>query len=187
MVLNTPTQYKKCWIDMQLNDWSFLDFSLSSSQKIIKAFDSFYHLNSRFPADYYLISVPKGIIPDFIQTNNEISPLFLYERLRGGKCCGLVCTQFLCALNIQLGSNPDLTKVATSELYHNLSLQALSQYNHEILLNFSLTTDLVMNINQILQDKTNSFKRIEQETKQNELAIFKNEIFLRKTMMSQIF
>ena len=34
-----------------------------------------------------------------------------------------------------------------------------------------------MNINQILQDKTYSFKRIEEETKQNELGIFKNETF----------
>ena len=56
-----------------------------------------------------------------------------------------------------------------SEFYHNLSLQALSKCNHEISLNFSKTSDLVMNINHLLQDKTYNFKRIEQETKQNEL------------------
>ena len=67
-----------------------------------------------------------------------------------------------------------------SEFYHNLSLEALSKSNHETLLNFSKTFDLVMNVNQTLQGKTYSFKRIEQETKQNELEIFKTEIFFKE-------
>ena len=64
-----------------------------------------------------------------------------------------------------------------SRFYHNLYLQALNKLNHKILINLFKTFDLVMNINQILQDKTYSFKRIEEETKQNELRIFKNETF----------
>ena len=34
---------------MQLNGWSVLNFSLSSSREIITAFD--YFINGRFPAD----------------------------------------------------------------------------------------------------------------------------------------
>ena len=43
------------------------------------------------------------------------------------------------SLNIQLGGDPNLSKDAMSEFYHNLSLQALSKSNHEILLCFSTT------------------------------------------------
>ena len=105
----------------------------------------------------YLTNVPKKYIPIFVQNNNEISPLFLYERYRGGKNHGLICMQFLCALNIELEGDSDLSKDEMSEFYLNLTL---IKSNHKTWLNFSKTSDLVMNNNRILQDKTYNFKRM---------------------------
>ena len=50
MLLNSPMQYQEAFDrDMQLNGWSFLNFSLSSSREIITTFN--YFINGRFPAD----------------------------------------------------------------------------------------------------------------------------------------
>ena len=111
---------------------------------------------------------------------------YLCERLRGGKSHGLVCTQFLCALNIQLGGDPNLSKDAMSEFYYNLLMQALSKSNHKILLNISETSDLAMNINYIIQNKTYKFKEIEQETKQDELKKLKSDFFFIKKTLTNL-
>lgn len=97
MILNSPMQYQAGLNrDLKLNNWSFLSFSWSSSWEIIRAFHYFYFLNRRFPAENDLINVPKGImLPDFIQTNNEISPLL--EEITVRKISWLsLYTIFLC-------------------------------------------------------------------------------------------
>lgn len=54
-------------------------------------------------------------------------------------------------------------------------MQVLNETNHEILLNFSKASDLMRHINYILQNKTYNFKKILQETKQDEIKIFKSD------------
>ena len=113
MIINSLFQYQKALDrDMQLDNWCFLNFSLISSEEIINIFCYFYYINRRFSADKNSINLLRGISTDFIQNSNQILPLYLYERFRGGKSHGLVCTQFLCALNIQLGYDSNLLKDA---------------------------------------------------------------------------
>ena len=103
MILTTPMQYQKVVVKaMQLNSCSFLKFSKSTSREILKDFDYFSYIDGRFPEDDNLVNEPKDQILDFISTNNETLPPQLFERFRGNKSA-LVCSQFLCAFNIQLG------------------------------------------------------------------------------------
>ena len=66
--------------------WSFLKFSESSSRHIMKAFDYFYYINGRFPADNNLISAPDGEIPYPISLRSSSQKILLprlYELFRG--------------------------------------------------------------------------------------------------------
>ena len=54
-------------------------------------------------------------------------------------------------------------------------MQVLSKTNHEILLNFSKASDLMIHVNYILQNKSYNFKKILQETKQDKIKIFKSD------------
>ena len=69
------------------------------------AFGHFYYINGRFPADNNLINVAKGIIPHFIQTNNEVLPFYLCQKILPGISRCLVLIEFLCAFNVQLGGD----------------------------------------------------------------------------------
>ena len=162
---------------------------MSSSKEIIRAFGYFYYIRGSFLADKNLINVLRGVIPDFVEANSEISPLFLYEKFRGGNFLRLVCIQFLCALKLQLGSHPNLPKNGMSEFYHNLSLQVLTKSNNEILLDFTSTSDLVMNIRHLLQSKTYGFKKTDQEAKKikTNKKFFKEIVLLENTLRRKMF
>ena len=49
---------------------------------------------------------------------------------------------------------PGLSRKAMSEFYHDVSMQALSKRNREILLNFDAICELAMTIKYILQKQT---------------------------------
>ena len=61
--------------------------------------------------------------------------------------------QFLAAFNIFLGGDLILSKNATSELFHNLSWQALSNDYDKVKIQFSLIAVLVKNIDYMLEKK----------------------------------
>ena len=140
--------------NMQLNDWSFLNFSENDSREKMKPFDYFYYINRRLPTDNNLISAPDEEIPDFLNlwfSDQKIFTLLLYKLFRGTKSYGLVCTQFICALNIYLSKNRQISKDAMAGFYHNLSMQALSKSKYKITLDFTWTSKLVKSINPNLQ------------------------------------
>lgn len=74
-------------------------------------------------------------------------PRPLCELFRGTKSHGLVCAQFLCALNIYSGKGKQISKDGMTEFYHNLLMQALSKSNYEITLDFTGTSELVKKVN----------------------------------------
>ena len=76
--------------DMQLNDWIYLNFAESKRREIMRAYDYLYYINGRFPADDNLITLPEPKIPDFIQADDAISPIFLHKQFSGGKSHALV-------------------------------------------------------------------------------------------------
>ena len=118
----------------------------------------------------------KGKIPYFILSDNEISPLLFIslQKFRGSKSDALVCTQFLCTLNIQLGVDLKIPEDAMSEFYRNLSIQVLSKSNHKIRVDFTKISDLVKNINYNLQNETYDFWKINDEAKQNAFNFINN-------------
>ena len=55
-----------------------------------------------------------------------------------------------------------------SKFYHNLLMQALSKSGHKETVDFIKITDLVININNFLWNKTYNFNKIDQETKKRD-------------------
>ena len=64
---------------------------------------------------------------------------------------GIVSVQFLAALNIFLGGDSELSRDAMSELFHNLSWQALTSDNDRYQIQFDTISTLTQSINQRLQ------------------------------------
>ena len=62
-----------------------------------------------------LTPVPQGEVSKFIKANDIISPVALYQKFNSSHCHGLVCTQFLAALNIYLSGNSEISNDAMSE------------------------------------------------------------------------
>lgn len=65
--------------NLRLNQYKFIDFNNKYNDRVlINTYDSFHYHHARFPGDYNLTHVPKGITPKFIKTKNIVSPLTLY-------------------------------------------------------------------------------------------------------------
>ena len=85
----------------------------------------------------------------------------LYEKFRSTDALGLVTTQFLASLNAYFGRDINIFKDAMTEFYHNLSMQTpLSVSNHSVQMNFASITNLVKNINILIQREILKFKKM---------------------------
>ena len=93
---------KKKKIDDDLRNNNFQTFDPNeahNTQKILQTYKDFFYTTGRFPGNQKLISVPRGQIPSFIQTEDVISPRYLYERYASPDMSGIVGVQFLAAFN----------------------------------------------------------------------------------------
>ena len=95
----------------------------------------------------------------FLKTETQLSPSNLYSKFSASTAKGLVSFHALCALNISLGGNKDISKLAYGECLKNLTYQALSQENDEIVLSFDQATDLAHSIVNTLVDITREENR----------------------------
>ena len=86
-----------------------------------------YSKTGTFPTGKNLFYVPEGEMPSFLNANEKISPNLFFEKFNTSHAYGLVSTQFLCALNIFVGGQKELSKNAMSEFFNNLSMQALEK------------------------------------------------------------
>ena len=93
--------------------------------------------------------MPTGEIPYFVQSENIISLTELYKKLQIRSGRGLVCVQFLAVLNIYLAGSTKDSQNIMSELFHNLSLQALSLEDDRI---------HITKIHQIITDNSRTLK-----------------------------
>ena len=85
----------------------------------------------------------------------------LYEKFRSTDALGLVTTQFFASLNAYFGRDINISKDAMTEFYHNLSMQTpLSVSNHSVQMNFASITNLVKNINILIQREILKFKKM---------------------------
>ena len=119
-------------------------------QRILTTYRDFYYETGRFPGRNALIPVPRAPIPSFIDTNDVLSPGDLYESYVGRDMRGLVSLQFLAAFNRFLGGESSLSRNAMGKFLHNLSWQALTNYNDSIQIKFEATTELIKNINYLI-------------------------------------
>ena len=147
---------KEIETDLRNNNFETFDPQEAFIQnRILQTCIDFFYKTGRFPGNQRLISIPRGRIPSFINSEDVISPRYLYERYLSRDMSGLVSVQFLAALNQYLGGNKEISRNAMSEFFHNLSWQALAADNDGILLQFDKIGELIHSINSQLSSETN--------------------------------
>ena len=119
--------------------------------RILETYRYFFYDFGRFPGNNTIVPVPRARIPSFTEARDVLSPLALYETYAGRDMRGIVGVQFLAVFNIFLGGDAELSREAMSDLFHNLSWQALTNDNERYQIMFDAITVLVQSINQRLQ------------------------------------
>ena len=153
-------------IDTDLTNNNFFIWNPQESliqQRILTTYRDFYYKTGRFPGRNTLIPIPRAPIPSFIDTNDVLSPRDLYESYVDRDMRGLVSLQFLAAFNRFLGGESSLSRSAMGEFLHNLPWQALTNDNDPIQIKFEARTELIKNINYLIQKEIykNKIKTIE--------------------------
>ena len=83
---------------------------------------------------------------DFIKTETLLQPVDLYKKFKATDAKALASVQTIDALNIHLGGDRDISKKALTEFLRNLTFQALSKENDDILLSFEHVGNLFLDI-----------------------------------------
>ena len=127
--------------------------------RILTTYRDFYYETGRFPGRSTLIQIPRARIPEFIRSRDVLSPRSLYESYVGRDMQGVVSLQFLAAFNRFLGGDTEVSRDARSELFHNLSWQALTNDNDSIQVQFEAVTTLVQSISHLFQREVYEAKK----------------------------
>ena len=149
-------------IDTDLTNNNFFPWDPNEQHiqnRILTTYKDFYYETGRFPGRSALISVPRARIPEFIRSQDVLSPRSLYESCVGRDMQGIVSVQFLAAFNRFLGGDMEVSRNAMSELFHNLSWQALTNDNDSIMPQFDAISTLIKSINHLLQKETSEAKK----------------------------
>ena len=107
-------------------DADFVSSGLNSIQnvdsiiKLIMLFDFFYFVNGRFPRPTAHTFILRADLPMEVN-GEEINIKKLDEKFRGTNSYGLVAAQFLGALNLFFGGNPEITCRFLTEFYQNMT------------------------------------------------------------------
>ena len=88
--------------------------------------------------------LPQADIPNFVKAETPLSPIDLYQKFKATDAKALASIQAIAALNIHLGG--DISKKALTEFLHNLTFQALSIENDDILLSLEHVGNLFLDI-----------------------------------------
>ena len=186
---------KKQKIDTDLTNNNYFTWDPNETfiqNRILAMYRDFYYETGRFPGRNSLVHVSMANMPIFVNSRDWISPRSLYETYVGRDMQGLTSVQFLAAFNRFLGGDKEISRNAMSELFHNLSWQALTNENNSIKIEFSALTELVKRINLLFQKKKYKSKRksalinsqIQNKILSKELEILKtyNEIVEQKVV-----
>ena len=153
---------KKQKIDQDLTNNNFFTWDPQETyiqDRILRTNRDFYYETGRFPGRNSLVPVPMANMPIFVNSKDWISPPALYETFVGRDMQDLVSVQFLAAFNKFWGGDKEISRIAMSEFFHNLSWQALTKDNDSIKIEFEAITELVKSINHLLQKKIYKSKR----------------------------
>lgn len=111
--------------DLEANGWGIKSVvEIQDAFELWCTFQMCYYYNKRLPLTNGLFIVPNRKTP---RVSEKIYLKTLYEMFQGTKSNGLVSLQFLSTLNIFFGSSVDLSRHTITELYNNLSFEALSR------------------------------------------------------------
>ena len=130
-------------------------------------FNRFFFAFGRFLAINNLAISPTGEVPSFAKSSDIISLSKLYEKVNFGGPKGLICVQFLAPLNVHPGGDKTIYKDAISDLFHNLSMQALSKPDDSILWKCDVTNKLNKSVNSLLVNEMFAYENAEIENLQN--------------------
>ena len=107
---------------------------------------AFSFSKGRFPGSQKLILLPQADTPDLVNTKTPLSPIGLHKIFKATDAKALASSQAIAALNIHLGGDRDISKKALTEFLCNLTFQALSKENDDILLSFEHVGNLFLDI-----------------------------------------
>ena len=125
-----PEDLKKIEEDLKrviYYEGSFLN--IPNSTYILSLFNRYFFATGSFPTESNFAYVPEGFTPPLIKSYDKISPAALQEKFQLGDTYGLASVQFLAALNIFIGGQKYPSRYAMTELFHNLTMQALDIEN----------------------------------------------------------
>ena len=95
--------------------------NVENATEILMLFDFFYFINGRFPATTAHTFIPRQELP--MEVNGEEINI---KNLMWTNSHGLVSSQFLAALNIFFGGNPEISQKILREFYQNMTVSNLS-------------------------------------------------------------
>ena len=110
-----------------------------------------------------------------MKTNDVLSPFDLYESFNSTDAHGLVCVQFLAALNVFLSGDKIISKNTMSEFFYDLFMQALNEMDNRVKPKFDAINDLNKNIYNLLIVEANKFKTLPKEIRMGNFADHKTE------------
>ena len=123
-------------------------------------FDFFYFVNGRFPTTGVHTFIPRADLPMEVN-DEELNIKKWYEKFRTTNSHALISSQFLAALNIFFGGDPELSRRFLTEFYQNMTVSTLST---DGAFTFDAFTDLSTPINLSLRCQRNeSINRIKLE------------------------
>ena len=144
----------------------FFQKNYSYSESITNLHDwiSYYYSYGRFPGLNDFINVPYHKKPYFIKTEGSLSPVALHKKLFSSDTLVLTSFHALCALNIYLGGDKNISAVAYDEFLNNMTYQALSEENDSVFLSFdesvNLTHLIVNSLVNITREENESISEI---------------------------
>ena len=113
--------------------------------KNLDSWVSFYFKHGRFPGNNDLTILPQTSLPSVVdQLSAEVSPVQLYEKFKNTDSKNLVSFQAIVALFLYYGGEKITAKRAMDEWKENLTFQALSKENDNIIMHFDKFTDIVL-------------------------------------------
>ena len=95
--------------------------NVETATELLMLFDFFDFVNGRFPTTGVHTFIPSTDLPMEVN-GEELIIKKLYEKFRTGNSHALVSSQFLAALNIFFGGDPELSRRFLTEFYQNMTV-----------------------------------------------------------------
>ena len=104
----------------------------------------FFSNYGRFLGSQELILVPQAENPNFVKTNILLSAIELFREFNCPDAGSLISIYALGDLNIYYGRSSQVSKDMLRKFLHNLTFQALTKENDEILIEFDKIANVLL-------------------------------------------